>query len=158
MPGTVTVGCKLPNGLILRVFQMADSQEMSPLGVRDVKVARDTGKHIRINGNAAPKGRSPTDAAGNYIPIIGGYALTHGVDADLWDAWFAANKDTDMVRNGMIFAHAKTSEVEAAARGNEARKSGLEPMDTQGDVRMPKQRTRLSGGSIAPLETARPGA
>jgi hypothetical protein len=148
VPGTVTIACKLPNGLILRVFKLEKSQEATPLGQHDIDIARDTGKRITIAGNAAPHGKSP------LAPISGGYALTHNVDADTWEQWLAANINSDLVRNKMIFAHAKQNELDAEARANETRLSGLERLDTQGDKRMPTQRTQLSAGAINPLETA----
>lgn len=61
--------------------------------------------------------------------VIGGYALTPNVPADLWEAWHKANADSDVVQKGLIFAHEKPSEVEAEVRKNSDLRSGFEEVD-----------------------------
>lgn len=120
MPGTVSVACKLPSGIHLNVFTMEDAQE--PVlggGWRTVK-------------RAVPAGRVTLKGTGRRVDdprIVGGYALTHNVDADHWANWLTANKDSALVKNGLIFAHVKPAEVEAQARDHREAVSGLEPVD-----------------------------
>ena len=147
MPGFVTVACKLPNGLLIEEIRMEETQEMvMGGGTRTVKVAVRTGRRVLINGYAAPHGRDPRDSSGNSIPIASGAALTHNVDKDVWDNWLAANKDSAMVRTGLVFASEKVAEVKAEARANETQRSGLEPMDPQGDVRSPNKAKKVGDG------------
>jgi hypothetical protein len=52
---------------------------------------------------------SPTDLpvaglATNGARIVDGFAITDGIPADVWDTWQAANIDTDIVRNALIYA------------------------------------------------------
>lgn len=124
MPGTVTVACKLPHGLKLRLFNMIDTQE--PIlggGYRTVKVAREQAKSITIKGWSHAQNMAP-DA-----PIVGGYALTMNVDKDFWDAWLEQNQELDAVRNKLIFAHEKPVNAEAESKEKRDVRSGLERLD-----------------------------
>jgi hypothetical protein len=152
MPGTVTVACKIPNGIFIRSFEMMTEQETIPNGTREVKVARNVGEPIKING----PGR--LDLAGDRRPMAGAFALTYNVDADSFERWMAANKDTPMVQNRLIFCHAKTDSVASMAREAEGQLTGLEPMDTQGDKRISKNRTNTRGGAVSGIETAKRAA
>lgn len=125
MPGTVTVGCKIPNGLVLRVFRMEDHDEpMFGGGTKTVKRAVAEPATVRLNGWARYKGQD--------LPyeVRHGAGLTYGVDADLFAKWLEQNKDSDLVRNGLVFAQApKPGEVQAQAKDHRSLKSGLEPID-----------------------------
>lgn len=124
MPGTVTVACKLPHGLILRIFDMAETQEpVMGGGSRTVKVARERPERAVLNGWSHPQNRAPAH------PIISGFALTHGIDKDLWDAWKAQNIENDIVKNHLVFAHEKDANVAAEAKEKRGVRSGLERLD-----------------------------
>lgn len=124
---TVTVGCRLPNGIILRTFEMVDTAEVGPTQTRYVKQARFTGREHKINGNSF---------AQNKAPMFGqldnhGYALTHNVPADLWNEWKEQNKDADILKFGHIFAHGEEKSVRAEANEKRDVKTGLERLDTK---------------------------
>lgn len=124
MPGTVTVACKLPNGIFLRVFDMVETQEpVMGGGYRTVKMAREKGQRVRLNGFSHAQNRAPNS------PIREGFALTYGVDKDLWDLWKSQNADTDMVKNGLVFAHEKDANTLAEIREKKDTRSGLERLD-----------------------------
>lgn len=126
----VTVACKIPNGLRLRVFQMIKSQELvMGGGVREMQIANPVGEPILINGPAVPFGAIP-----NFL-IVGGYALTEGVDKETWDAWLAANKESQMVKNKLVFAYEKDGMAAGAAHEHEEIRTGLEPMVPDTDPR-----------------------
>lgn len=119
---TVTIGCKLPNGLHLNVFNMVDDYEpVMGGGTRKTQRAQFAGR-VTVKG----VGRRVDDPR-----IVAGAALTHNVDADHWARWLAANKDSDVVKNGLIFAAAKAGEAEAQAKDHVSLKSGLEPIDPE---------------------------
>ena len=129
MPGTVTVACKLPTGLVMQLYQMQDVDE--PLmagGYRTVKRAFPETKpgfsqSVKLNGSARRVGRdSPHE-------IRNGVGLTFGVDADFFNEWMKRNADADFVRKGLIFAQTKTTEVDAQARDQQSLKTGMEPID-----------------------------
>jgi hypothetical protein len=48
--------------------------------------------------------------------IVGGYALTPGIDQDLWNRWLANNQDSDIVQRDLIFAGPDEAQVRAKAR------------------------------------------
>jgi hypothetical protein len=140
-PGnTVTVGCKLPNGIIMQLSKMEPTREPTAMGFRDIEIGRKVGKAVKIRGFATPFGMMPRS------PIIGGYALTPGVDRDLFDEWMKQNADSELVKNELIFAHRQRSDVEVQARDNAKEKSGLEPMD-------PNAPPREMKGKIMPATT-----
>jgi hypothetical protein len=138
MAGTVTVACKLPAGLVLRVFDMVETQEpVMGGGYRAVKVARERPHRITLKGWSHAQNMAPN------APIIGGFALTPNVDKDFWDAWLTQNQELDAVRNGLIFAHEKPVNAEAEAKDKKTVKSGLERLDP---AKLPKgiQKSDLS--------------
>lgn len=124
MPGTVTVACKLPNGLRLRVSKMEERQELvMGGGTRTVQMAVRIGEPVIVAGNAHPVHKAPTSQ------IFGGYALTHGVDADFMALWMKQNAGHPAVVNHLIFVHDKASMVEGKAKEYTKQRSGLEPID-----------------------------
>lgn len=121
--GKITVGCKLPNGLILRLFQMTERVEnVAGGGTRSFKIAEQVGEHVVIKGNKLPFGEAPE------YQIIGSYALTQGIDAEFFAAWMKQNADHEAVKNGLIFAATNQSDAIDIAKDNRDRKSGLEPI------------------------------
>ena len=97
---TVTVGCKLPHGLML-----------------DITEHGKEGRRFRVKGS---------NAAG----IIGGFGITPGVPKDLWDAWHKQHEQLEFVRKGLIFAYEKSTDTSARAKevGVELT-SGMDPID-----------------------------
>jgi hypothetical protein len=121
---TVTVACKLPHGLKLRLFNMVETQEpVMGGGFRTVKVAQERPESVTVKGWSHAQNMAPN------APLVGGYALTQNVDKDLWDAWLAANAQSDVVKNGLIFAHEKSVNVEAEAKEKKDKRCGLERLD-----------------------------
>ncbi|WP_199085954.1 hypothetical protein [Bosea sp. ASV33] len=139
----VTVACKIPNGLHLRVFKMADTAEpVMGGGQRTVKRAQQDGETIFVRGPAVPFGQA-------LINGVAGYALTSGVPAEFWAAWKEQNKDHDAVKNGLIFGSPKTDEVHGVAKECESVRSGLEPLMPKDDPRAPRKQPHLSGIEVA---------
>jgi hypothetical protein len=115
----VTVACKLPNGIHLDVFDQFEYEENTIMGTRKSKRAVRSGR-VTIAGIK----RRTDDSR-----LVMGFALTPNVPRDHWEAWLAANKDTPLVVNGLIFAHRQHSSVQDMAKEREANRSGLEPLD-----------------------------
>jgi hypothetical protein len=92
-----------------------------------------------INGTAYPNGTVPA----NMPPqpqLATGFALTHGVPKDLWDAWFEENKNSAVITNRLVFAFEKVDSVQGMARENKSADSGLGPLTPDsGDRRMPRK-------------------
>lgn len=135
--GTVTVACKLPNGIILRLFAMQDAEELvMGGGVRSIKKAILTDQEpVEIKGCAAPFG-SP-------ILLVGGYALTPNVDAQFYAQWLKQNSDSDLIKNRVIFAQETRDHLEGQANEQAEILSGLQPLtrsEDGGDVRDPNRK------------------
>ncbi len=96
---TVTVGCKLPHGLLLDITQHGEPQA-----------------RFRVKGS-------------NSAAIIGGFGITPGVPKDLWDRWVAKNAQLEFVRKGLIFAYEKSDATRGQAKDNAELSNGLEPID-----------------------------
>ena len=95
---TVTIGCKMPHGLIL---------DMTEPGKPSAKFV--------VRGN-------------NSARLIGGFGITEGVPRDFWNAWLSRNKEMVFVKKGLIFAYGKSADVEAKATEKAAMPHGFEPM------------------------------
>jgi hypothetical protein len=123
---TLTVACKIPTGLILQVYASEDFQEPVMGG------GHKTSKRAYVDPRFKPvKLNGPARAIGKDVSheIRNGVGLTHGVDADLFAAWLAQNKDADYVVKGLVFANLKPSEVDAQAKDHISLKSGMERID-----------------------------
>ena len=122
--GSVTVACKLPAGIFMRVFKQ-EKYNVPVLGggTREETRSIPCSETIKINGNAVPFGKAPP------FTIAGGYALTPNVPADIALTWMEQNKGSDLVKNNLIFIHEKTEYAEKRAKELRATKSGLEPLD-----------------------------
>lgn len=124
MPGTVTVGCRLPHGLMLQAqVKRTRNEPVMGGGTREVEYWDKVGRTVKINGFATPADKAPLHQ------IVGGFGLTHGVDADFFSAWMAQNKDHPAVEGGFIFAAAKPDGAEGEARDKSRHLSGFEPTD-----------------------------
>lgn len=105
---TVMVGCKLPNGLNLEIFEEGKTDD-------DKKIFRRTGQRFLVLGS-------------NSSNVVGGYGLTR-VDADFWDAWKAQHANFPALKAGLIFAEDKQDRAADHALDHQAAKTGLEPID-----------------------------
>lgn len=124
--GTVVVGCKIPNGLVLQLSTFEQTAEpVMGGGHRDVRVGRKIGDKYVIRGTSIPFGQVP-----KYL-MVGGYALTSGIPEDFWQQWLEQNKDSDIVRRELIVAHPQMESLEDHCRDNESLRTGLEPIDPQ---------------------------
>ena len=131
--GNVTVGCKLPNGLILRLFDMAETEELVlGGGVRTINraVLKDVGP-VTIKGCAAP--------FGTPVLTVGGYAFTHNVDAQFYAEWVRQNWDSDIVKNHLIFAQAEQENARSQGQDQGEILSGLQPLSQDRDPRAPRK-------------------
>lgn len=121
--GTVTVACRHPNGVHLRTFAMREIEEQQQGGnVRKTKRAEMVDV-FTIAGPSKPHNREVSRQ------IQDGYALTPGVPAALWNTWLEQNKDSDLVKNGIIFAHGSMNDVRSEATEKSGVKTGLERID-----------------------------
>lgn len=127
MPDTVTVACRLPHGLVLRLHVMEEVQEPTAGGgFRKAKRAQVIGEPVILKGYIRRFDRRKEQAP---MAQDSSYALTHGVDAEFFKAWMKQNETLDAVKNNLIWAHSETDMVEGFVKEHEKQKSGFEPID-----------------------------
>lgn len=95
----VTVGCKLPNGLICELGKHGDEGYQS----------------VRLNG-------------ANSSNIAGGFGLTP-VSATFWDAWVKKHKRLAFVTKGHVFAMTDIASAQDFAKEHAEVKTGFEALD-----------------------------
>lgn len=120
----VTVACKLPHGCVIRDF--VESVAHEPVlggGSRKVKVYRPVGPKIRIKGPTVP---APFV---RLVEVVGGYAITEGIPADVFARWMKWNEDSAPVRNKLIFGDESGDKVRGICREYASLASGVEPLD-----------------------------
>lgn len=118
---TVTIACKLPNGLRLDVGVGEQRQSVTVRGNR-----------LATNPDGLPI--QSHEIAGNPLSsmLADSYGLTPNVPADFWAAWVKENADYIPYKRGMIFAQGEAASAKAQARELYAEvKTGLEPMDRE---------------------------
>lgn len=120
---TVVVGCKLPHGLHLDLFEKRTINEVTMGGSKAVEQYFQTGQRVTLNGTASLPGQGPRAAMRN------GFAITRGVPKDFWDRWYAHNKTLPAVVNGLIVAEDSVSRVADAAKERKNEKTGQERID-----------------------------
>lgn len=147
--GKVTVACKLGVGWFdLQICVPKDVQENTQTGPRTVKQFFPLPQIVRIRGTAYPRG-TPPEGFPAKPEMVGGYALTRGVDEHFWDTWVEQHGKSPMVLNKIIYAFEREDEVRGVAIDHKDAKSGLEPLDPRNDVRAPKP----TNSAITQIET-----
>ncbi|MDD5325896.1 MAG: hypothetical protein PHR71_11425 [Polaromonas sp.] len=68
----------------------------------------------------------------NKALIVGAEYASTEVDGDFFDQWLAVNKEFPAVKSGAIFVAKSSADVAAVAREFAGRKTGFEPMSTDG--------------------------
>lgn len=147
----VTVACKLGLAYLdIQHSHIVNKFEQNMQGGKQIREAERVGQVVRLRGTAYPRGTPPK----GFPPppeIVGGAALNRGIDKDWFDAWLEQNKLNPIVQNKMVFAHESDDHVRGEAAELSAFLSGLEPVNPDGDHRIPKSSrpsevTELSAG------------
>jgi hypothetical protein len=124
---TVTVACKCPTGLILRIFKWIDDRGTRPApGEERPKIAIEDTNYKRVRVNGPNRYYFPGPAP--EFAISGGFAITTGVDRDWWEKWLEQNHESDLVKNKLIWALPNEQDVIKEARNLKEIKSGFEPL------------------------------
>ena len=107
----ITIGCRLPSGLIIKVGD----------------------KSVELEGQRQTQKRSPVILLSNDD-----YGTTE-VDASFWEAWKqAVGEDFAPLKSGAIFEAKNQTEASAKAKDLKSKKTGHEPM-TQDDGGVKKE-------------------
>lgn len=140
---TVTVACKVANGLELPEYVLGEEQEpMFGGGTRTVKVWKPTGRKIVLFGPA----RATEQMRQGIYPdfqLAGGAALTTGVPRDLWENIERVYTEHryEAFLNRQVFSVGDAGRTAAKAKELASEPSGLEPVDPANPVRRTGQRS-----------------
>lgn len=145
---TVTVGLKVPNGMVLRL-QVQEEVRYPVMGggttIEKQWRPDPSQKSYTLHGSRTPHGEQPK------CLVVGGYAMTPGIPADFMDKWLDQNKQLDVVTAGLIIVHKTTDGARGEATEKKDLRSGLEPMRPGNDPRIPKRAVR--GKLVDAIET-----
>lgn len=142
---TVTVACNLPNGHVLQIYDVEETESILPNG-RSIKENMSTpnwaaGQWV-LNGCKLDMAALTAGELPDYRVIKGatpdcGYALTTGVPRDFWEEWLRQNKSSPLVTGRHVYS--ASSEPRAAAEAKEYKdlRSGLQGLNPSGDYRVP---------------------
>jgi hypothetical protein len=136
--GSVTVACKIPQGLKLQLQHKISRPMPAGRGGDNDYVMTD----VNVFGGPAYHVFGPSMPAMGGIPdgyilppaLEGGFAFTPGIPADFWEKWLEQNRLADYVLNRMIFA-LDPAGAKAKATELKAEKSGLEPLSREIDAK-----------------------
>jgi hypothetical protein len=147
----VTVASKLPFKLELQVCSKRVVQAKHQGQAWREEEYYKSGPIAIINGTSYPNGSSLPEGMPPKPQMATGFALTFGVDADLFSAWLEENKDSAMVKNHLVFAFEKVDAVKGTAKEHKAVDSGLEALrPDDNDRRMPKKLIGAQQSRAAP--------
>jgi hypothetical protein len=152
---TVSVGCKIPNGIVLQLCQPTKWLEETPSGTRERIRYDKVGPRRFIAGPAYPNGPVPLGFP-ERPPLAGGYAITTGIPADFWAAWLKQNEQSSFVVNKQVFAEETFDHAQGLGREQISVKSGFEPisqdLDARKDSRLPSPMPGMEIDPIAPAD------
>lgn len=125
--GTVSVACKIGVAWFdLQLCEAKEVQENTQTGPRTITQWVRSGKIVRVRGTSYPRG-TPPEGFPAKPEMVGGYALTHNVSKEFYEAWEKQHAKAPYVINEMIFA-ADPSRIRAMCSERHQLKSGLEPV------------------------------
>lgn len=122
---TLSIGCKLPNGL-----------------------------HLDLKDNSGELVRHTLNGA-NATRIIGGYGITHNIPADFMAGWLKKNAKHPAVVKGLIFTHTDAISAESIAKERREAVSGLEPIDPIKNGMLKNESGNIDSGALAKYNEAK---
>ena len=136
-PATTVIVCsKLPHDLELQITEFKEVRLAGRHGEVTERQGFKTGKCYYIRGTAYPAGHIPKGYP-KRPDDAGGYAFTYNIPAEFWNNWEEQHRETDMIRNRIVFAMPDADAACAVAEENAGILSGLDPL-VDGDPRNPK--------------------
>lgn len=145
----VVVGCKLGIAYYdLQLQKPEEKFEQNMSGGRKVTEWTRLGGVIRIRGTAYPRGTPPKGFPAPPM-VVDGAALNFGIDQDFMEEWLKQNKLNPVVMNGMVFIAKDIDAAQGIARDAVKVLSGLDPVNPEGDPRLPRSTRR---GEVSELE------
>jgi hypothetical protein len=142
---TVTIGCKWPNGIVMRLYDVIEETiNVNGSMVKEKRaILREDCPEFVLNGFSIDLGQM----AGGIPPehaIVGGFGLTFGIPKDFAEEWFKQNSQLAAVKSGLIFMEDSENRARGHAREYAKLQSGVQPIDPSN----PAERAGLRKGSI----------
>lgn len=144
--GKVIVASKIPHDIVIQICQPRSGDVAGQYGTVKETIWQAAGDRYLIRGTKRPINPPKGYPAAPDMEL--GYALTPNIPADFWEKWLEQNAKTDMVVNGLIFAHSDRASIVDEAKDFRDVRSGLDPLDmSEGgkDPRLPKPITTQVG-------------
>lgn len=159
----ITIASKLPMALQLQLCAPRTEERKERATTWNETVYFKVGPVVVINGTAFPNADIPENM--ERPQMIGGCALTSGVDRDWWEQWLEQNKTAPFIQSGLVFAQPTIDGIRGQAKEHLKLDSMLGPIkhgkDKDGnpiitDTRMPKKMSAASAlrGSMKQPEDA----
>lgn len=124
----VTVACKIPMGVVLQLCRKVPYVEHTQAGTVVERERWDRfGAKVKVNGTSYPV--IPPKGYKERVAQTSGFALTRGVDAEMWDEWLKQHAEDAMVVNNLIYAFPDEESVVDFGRDFAGIKSDLGPLD-----------------------------
>jgi len=128
--GTVSIGCKLPHGIVLELFEQDEPG-----------VTRHFSQPPRSKGKVILKGANSLRTNPRAHQGVHPYAITE-VDASFWREWISNrdNSQREFIAKGLVFEAPNRIDAQAMAKERRRERTGLEGLNptVQKDPRMPK--------------------
>lgn len=136
-PEYATIGSKLPMHLELQLCTATTARVTGQFGATTETVHVKTGPVYAVRGTGYPAGTIPKGFPRPPYINDAGFAVTKNIPFEFAEQWFRQNKDTDMVKNGLIMFEADIDSLADMSSDFAKVDSGLGPL-TEGDKRNPK--------------------
>lgn len=134
----IWVGCKLPHGIILELFEdAAPAPNLAGVSPLMFKPPATKAKVTLKGANSIVNDHTLRGLAQPVYP----FGIT-AVPKDFWDEWIERNKDFDFIKDGFVFALDRERDVIAEGKRRESERTGIEPLcqEIEKDPRMPSQK------------------
>lgn len=120
---TVSVACKIPQGMRCVLHAPREVKEVTLGGFREVTQHFPTDREFIVKGPAHAQNEGPR------CRVVAGFAITEGVSKELWDEWRKQFASLDAVQKNHIFAYETPGKIEDAAKDHQTVKTGLERLN-----------------------------
>jgi hypothetical protein len=122
----IYVGCKLPVGVTLEIFEDAPPMQ-GPAGGISPLMFQPPRTKAKVTLRGANSVRNDFTLRGLSQEVYP-FAVTQ-VPADFWGEWIARNRDLAFVRNGFVFALDRERDVVTEGKQRLAERTGIEPLN-----------------------------
>lgn len=146
---TVTVGCKLPSGIVLHLDDMIDYRIPMPGGGSITeKRSRRRPDTFTLNGSAIDLAKIASTGSVPHL-VIGGYGITSGIPRDFWERWFAANEQTEIVLKKIVYAESNEMRARSFAAEHVEIRTGMEPINPDEPGRFSTEARKIQRGTTS---------